>query len=87
MLLAGSPSRRRPFFRAFGESSLDFELRVYIANRENWAETFDALHSRIDDCFREAKIEIAFPQRDLHVRTAPGLERLGPAPEAGDAKA
>ena len=41
------------------------------------------LHQAIDKAFREAGIEIAFPQRDLHVRTAPGLiafaEQLGAA--------
>jgi small-conductance mechanosensitive channel len=27
------------------------------------------MHFAIDDAFREAGIEIAFPQRDLHVRS------------------
>ncbi len=64
-------------FRAFGASSLDFELRVFISNRDLWPEVTDKLHGQIDQAFREAAIEIAFPQRDLHIRSAPGLENLG----------
>ena len=33
-----------------------------------------SLHSQIDQEFRKAGIEIAFPQRDLHIRTAKGLK-------------
>ena len=47
-------------FLSFGESSLDFELRVWVT---------DADH-RLNRRFREANIEIAFPQRDLHLRSA-----------------
>ena len=31
----------------------------------------DDLHTQIDDEFRKAGIEIAFPQTDLHIRTVP----------------
>ena len=61
-------------FRSFGESSLDFELRVFLADRDLWPEVTDQLHMGIDDEFRAAGIEISFPQRDLHIRSAPGLE-------------
>jgi len=56
-------------FRAFGSSSLDFELRVYIATREVWPKVTHGLHMAIDQEFRKAGIEIAFPQRDLHIRS------------------
>lgn len=58
-------------FVAFGESSLDFELRVYIPHPDLQLETKHDLHMDIDRRFREAKIEIAFPQRDLHIRDVP----------------
>ena len=64
-------------FRRFGESSLDFELRVFIPRRDVWPQLVHDLHLSIDDAFREADIEIAFPQRDIHVRTLP---RELPAP-------
>lgn len=57
-------------FRSFGGSSLDFELRVFIASRDAWPELVDRLHSEIDAAFRVHDIEIAFPQLDLHLRDA-----------------
>ena len=56
-------------FDAFGASSLDFQLRVFIANFDDWLRTRHVLHKAIDAKFREAKIEISFPQRDLHLRS------------------
>jgi len=58
-------------FVAFGESSLDFELRVYIPHPDVFLETKHDLHMDIDQRFRDAKIEIAFPQRDVHIRDIP----------------
>ena len=59
-------------FSSFGESSLDFELRVFVAGREIKPRVLHDLHMRIDAAFRAADIEIAFPQRDLHVRSVRG---------------
>jgi small-conductance mechanosensitive channel len=56
-------------FLSFGESSLDFELRVWVPNAEQRLTVKSELHQEIDRSFREAKIEIAFPQRDLHLRS------------------
>ena len=53
----------------FGESALEFELRVWVLDADNWLVVSSKLHQRIDRRFREAKIEIAFPQRDLHLRS------------------
>jgi small-conductance mechanosensitive channel len=53
-------------FRAFGESSLDFELRCFTDNvMERLAVTSDLLFA-IDRRFREAGIEIPFPQQVVH---------------------
>lgn len=57
-------------FRDFGESSLDFDLRVYMTDRDYWPAVMDFLHKRVDDLFRENDITIPFPQRDLHMRSA-----------------
>ena len=54
-------------FLSFGESSLDFELRVWVLDAEDRIKVKSELHQEIDRRFREAKIEIAFPQRDLHL--------------------
>lgn len=57
-------------FQNFGESFLDFELRVWIANADERLRVASDLRHGIARRFREKEIEIAFPQRDLHVRSA-----------------
>jgi potassium efflux system protein len=57
-------------FKGFGESSLDFELRVFLSGMENYVPVWHSVNCAIDDAFRKAGIEIAFPQRDLHIRSA-----------------
>ena len=65
-------------FSNFGASSLDFELRVFACGLLNSRILRHDLHMAIDDAFREHKIEIAFPQQDVYVRSLPQsfLERL-----------
>ncbi len=58
-------------FRGFGESSLDFELRAFSPDVSHYVKIVHELHMEIDRAFRAEGIEIAFPQRDLHVRTLP----------------
>ncbi|UCD28268.1 MAG: mechanosensitive ion channel [Planctomycetota bacterium] len=59
----------RVLFMGFGDSTLNFEIRVYVASVDHYLGTIDELNNAIDQEFRKAGIEIAFPQRDLHVRT------------------
>jgi small-conductance mechanosensitive channel len=68
--LVGDPEPRVRF-RAFGASSLDFELLAWIAEPEQRGRVLDALHCAVYHGFRDAGIEIPFPQRDLHVKTMP----------------
>jgi potassium efflux system protein len=63
--------RPQIYFVGFGDSSLSFELRVFIRSVEHLFPVQHELHMSIDKAFREAGIEIAFPQRDLHVRSVP----------------
>ncbi|NRB75827.1 MAG: mechanosensitive ion channel [Verrucomicrobiales bacterium] len=56
-------------FEAFGDSSLDFMIRVFLPSRENRLGVITELHREINDRFAEAGIEIPFPQRDLHLRS------------------
>jgi small-conductance mechanosensitive channel len=56
-------------FLRFGESTLDFELRVWLLDADERLSVKSELHQSIDRSFREANIEIAFPQRDLHLRS------------------
>lgn len=57
------------YFLGFGDSSLDFDLRVYVRELGDRLPAIDDLHRRIRVAFKEHNIEIPFPQRDLHIRT------------------
>ena len=67
-MIAKSP-QPQVLFLAFGESSLNFELRVWVKDVDNRLQVVSELHQLIDRRFRAANIEIAFPQRDLHLRS------------------
>ncbi len=54
-------------FRRFGDSALEFELRCYIHNIDRRLVTISDLNFAVDKTFREAGIEIPFPQRDIHI--------------------
>jgi small-conductance mechanosensitive channel len=75
-------------FRGFGESALEFSARGFIANIEYVYGVQSALLTAIDKAFREAEIEIPFPQRDLHLKNLDQLaealrgRRPGPAAQA-----
>ena len=56
-------------FLGFGASSLDFDLRAWVLDADFRLNVQSELHQEIDRRFREAKIEIAFPQQDLHLRS------------------
>ncbi len=58
-------------FRQFGESSLDFELLGWIAKPVDRGRLTHELNCAVYKALNSNKIEIPFPQRDLHVRTMP----------------
>jgi small-conductance mechanosensitive channel len=53
----------------FGDSSLDFELRVWVREIRKRLEVRSAVLAEIQRRFNDVGIEIPFPQRDLHVRS------------------
>ncbi len=59
-------------FTAFGASSLDFELRVWVADVNSRLAVKSDLLQAIDEQFRQANVEIPFPQSDLHLRSVDG---------------
>ncbi len=63
--------RPEAWFAGFGESTLDLELCAFSPDAAHMTPIRHALHLAIDRSFRDAGIEIAFPQRDIHVRTRP----------------
>ncbi|MFC1746467.1 mechanosensitive ion channel domain-containing protein [Candidatus Riflebacteria bacterium] len=56
-------------FLAFGDSSLNCELRVWIGDINNMLNIKNQLNCEIDNKFREKDITIPFPQRDVHLQT------------------
>ena len=67
------------FFLGFGDSSLDFELRVFVSELSRRMPVMHALHSSINRAFAKEGIEIPFPQRDVHVRDVPEGSTLPPS--------
>ncbi len=61
-------------FKEFAESTLDFDLRVYISGIEHYLQVWHELNMAIDRTFRAEGITIAFPQRDTHLKTQEPLE-------------
>ncbi len=65
----GSMTEPKVLFMAFGDSSLNFELRAFIQNIDERLQVISDINFAIDAVFREHGIEIPFPQRDLHMRS------------------
>lgn len=57
--------------RAFGESSLDFELLVWIEAPEHKGRIAHDLYMSVYDALNQASIEIPFPKRDLYIKEMP----------------
>jgi len=53
-------------FLEFGDSALNFELRVYVDSIGNRLPVINELNTRIHRRFADEGIEIAFPQLDVH---------------------
>ena len=58
-------------FRAFGDSGLNFELLCWVAEPVLRGRVSDSLNEAVYNKFLEEKIEIPFPQQDVHIRTMP----------------
>jgi small-conductance mechanosensitive channel len=69
-------SEPRPYglFRGFGSSSLEFEVRAWTDQFDDFLVIKSALCGRLVTAFRAEGIEIPFPQRDLHVRSVVGTD-------------
>lgn len=65
----------RVLFMGFGDSSLDFEVHFWISPRSVFdrRQIESDLRFKIDELFREHKITIPFPQRDINFKTSPPI--------------
>lgn len=59
------------FFVGFGDSSLDFEVRVFVPGLIELMPLVHELHVAINEIFAQNDIEIPFPQRDVWIREVP----------------
>ncbi|WP_226992345.1 mechanosensitive ion channel family protein [Desulfatibacillum aliphaticivorans] len=62
-------------FTDFGDSSLMFRVRFWT-HVDYFLSVETELRFEIDRLFRERKIEIPFPQRDLHIKTAAAFKNV-----------
>jgi small-conductance mechanosensitive channel len=84
--------------KKFGDNAVELELRIWIADPQNgMANVSSLVYLRIWEKFHENNIELPYPQRDLHIISAPAfkdprlMEEIGKAwaakaeaaPEAG----
>ncbi len=65
-------------FKGFAESTLDIRLHVFIPKRDVYTVVLNELNSAIVTELRRAGIDIAFPQRDLHIKSVQSLAALMP---------
>ncbi|MCU7836007.1 MAG: mechanosensitive ion channel [gamma proteobacterium symbiont of Taylorina sp.] len=57
----------RIIFYNFGDNTLDLQLRCFIAHVDFRLQTISEINEAINEKFDEAGINIAFPQRDVHL--------------------
>ncbi len=63
------------WFQEFGDSSLNFDLLIWTREPRKQSQLKSELNYRIEASLRRYKIEIPFPQRDLHLKS-PEIEQM-----------
>ena len=64
----GRVSPPKALFMGFGDSALEFELRVRIFDIKKRYDVVSELNFKIDEEFQKNRIIIPFPQRDIHIK-------------------
>jgi small-conductance mechanosensitive channel len=54
--------------RNFGESSVDLQLRLWIANPRQRMDTISYITDKVKELFDEQGVEIPYPKRDIYVK-------------------
>lgn len=57
------------YFKEFGDSSLDFELRIWIPSPQYRINVASEARFKIKEKFKESEIQIPFPQRDVWLKS------------------
>jgi potassium efflux system protein len=61
---------------SFGDSALVFDLLSWTDDPENQVHLQSEINYKIEAIFRREKIQIPFPQRDVHLQVSPALDLL-----------
>jgi potassium efflux system protein len=70
-------------FLTFGDSSLDFELRVWILDVDARLQVKSDLYHKLECKFRELNVVVPFPQRDVNFPGFDGPNTLLTQPKSG----
>lgn len=74
----GSTAPPQVLFIGFGDSALNMELRFFVEDIDTRLLLMSDIYFEIYRRFKEAGVEIPFPQRDIHIRTAQSESALLP---------
>ncbi|MDH5425490.1 MAG: mechanosensitive ion channel [Gammaproteobacteria bacterium] len=67
-VIKSDPTREpQVYFIAFGESSLDFELRCHIQNIDKRMSVISDINFAVEKAFRDNNIEVPYPHREVFV--------------------
>lgn len=66
-------------FEGFGDSCLTLLLRCFLPSLDDRLKVITELHEAIDQEFKAHGLQIAFPQRDLHIRTMAAIPTVSSA--------
>ena len=72
----------RAFFTGFGDSAINFELRAWTDQFDQWFQIRSELATAVYDAVQAVGISIAFPQREVRL-----LQDTSARPAAGPAQA
>jgi len=75
------------YLMAIGDSALNFEIRAFVDSLDKRLRVQHEIYVAVERVLRENGIELPFPQRDLHIRSAPGLANAFAGPIAPAATA
>ncbi len=73
------------FFEAYGDSSLNFNIWVYLHSPSDRIPATHELNSAIFEIFQARGIEFPYPQMDLHIKELPSGAGLPSLTSAGEA--
>jgi len=70
-ILSSPPAK--VLLQTFADNSVNFRVLFWVNDVDTWITIRDQVMRKIFKSFKEHQIEIPFPQRDLHVKSFPGL--------------